>query len=45
VIMAGLRESIDFADVPQPLRGIPIALFVATILAMAFAGFAGMGSP
>ena len=44
VIMAGLRESLDFADVPQPLRGTPIALFVAAILAMAFAGFAGMGS-
>lgn len=44
VIMAGLRESIDFADVPRPFRGTPIALFVAAILAMAFAGFAGMGS-
>ncbi|MFN0054785.1 MAG: electron transport complex protein RnfA [Planctomycetales bacterium] len=44
VIMAGLRESVDFADVPRPLRGTPIVLFVAAILAMAFAGFAGMGS-
>ena len=44
VIMAGLRESLKFADVPRPLQGTPIALFVAVILAMAFAGFAGMGS-
>lgn len=44
VIMAGLRETLEFADVPRPLRGTPIALFVAAILAMAFAGFGGMGS-
>lgn len=44
VIMAGLRETLEFADIPRPLRGTPIALFVAAILAMAFAGFGGMGS-
>lgn len=44
VIMAGIREQLDLADVPKPLRGAPIALFVAAILAMAFTGFAGIGS-
>lgn len=44
VIMAGLREEMVFADVPQPLRGVPVSLFIATILAMAFTGFAGIGA-
>ncbi len=43
VIMAGIREELDFADVPAPFRGAPIALLIAAILAMAFMGFAGMG--
>lgn len=44
VIMAGIRERLELADVPRPLRGAPITLFIAAILAMAFAGFAGIGS-
>jgi electron transport complex protein RnfA len=42
VIMAGIREELDLADIPKPLRGPPIALIVAALLAMAFMGFAGM---
>jgi len=42
VIMAGIREELDLADVPKPLRGAGIALIVAGILAMAFMGFSGM---
>jgi electron transport complex protein RnfA len=42
VIMAGIREELDGCDVPQPLRGAPIALVIAGILAMAFMGFAGV---
>lgn len=44
VIMAGIREELDLADVPRPLRGPAITLFTAAILAMAFMGFAGIGS-
>lgn len=44
VLMAGIREELDFADVPKPLRGAPITLFTAAILALAFMGFAGIGS-
>ena len=44
VIMAGIREELDFADVPRALRGPAITLLVAAILAMAFMGFAGVGS-
>ena len=42
VIMSGIREELDIADVPKPLRGAGITLIVAGILALAFMGFAGM---
>ncbi len=42
VLMAGIREELDLADVPRPLRGAGVALVVAGILAMAFMGFTGM---
>lgn len=43
VIMAGIREELDLADVPGVVKGTGIALMVAGILSMAFMGFAGMG--
>lgn len=43
VIMAGIREELDIADVPKPLRGAGITLIVAGIMALSFMGFAGMG--
>lgn len=42
VLMAGIREQLDLADVPEPLKGAGIALIVAGIMAMAFNGFIGM---
>jgi electron transport complex protein RnfA len=42
VLMAAVREQLDLADVPKPLRGAPIALIVAGIMALAFLGFSGM---
>ncbi len=42
VIMAGIREELDLAEVPKPFQGAPITLIVAGILALAFMGFAGM---
>jgi len=41
-IMAGIRENLQLADVPQCLKGAPITLITAGLLAMAFMGFAGM---
>lgn len=41
-IMAGIRENLDLADVPACLKGAPITLITAGLLAMAFMGFAGM---
>ncbi|HZX09704.1 MAG TPA: electron transport complex subunit RsxA [Acidobacteriota bacterium] len=42
VLMAGIREQLDLADVPKPLKGAGIALIVAGIMALAFSGFSGM---
>jgi Na+-translocating ferredoxin:NAD+ oxidoreductase subunit A len=42
IIFAGIREHLDLMDVPKAMRGAPIALVVAGILALAFMGFAGL---
>lgn len=42
VIMSGIREELDLADVPEPLRGAAITLILAGLLALAFMGFAGL---
>lgn len=42
VLMAGIREELVFADIPEPLRGTGITLIVAGMLALAFMGFAGI---
>ncbi len=42
VLFAGLREHLDMIDIPKGLKGTPIALIVAGILAMAFMGFSGL---
>jgi electron transport complex protein RnfA len=43
VLMAGIREELDLADVPQAFQGAAITLVVAGILALAFMGFTGVG--
>ena len=43
VLFAGIRERLEFEDVPKAFRGVPIALITAGILAMAFMGFSGLG--
>lgn len=42
VVFAGIREQLDRTWLPIPMRGIPIALISAGILAMAFMGFSGI---
>lgn len=42
LLMAGIRESLEIADVPKSLRGAPIAFIVTSLMALAFMGFAGM---
>ena len=43
VLMAGIREKLDLADMPQLVKGTAAAFVVAGILSMAFMGFAGLG--
>lgn len=42
ILFAGLREHIDLLKLPKGMKGIPAALVVAGILALAFMGFAGL---
>ena len=42
VLFAGIRERLEFEDVPKAFKGVPIALITAGILAMAFMGFSGL---
>jgi len=42
VLFAGVRERLETADIPKALRGFPIALITAGLIAMAFLGFQGL---
>ena len=41
-IFAGLREQLELVEIPKGMKGVPIALITAGILAMAFMGFANL---
>lgn len=41
-ILAGIREQLDTLNIPKGMRGVPIALVIAGILALAFMGFTGI---
>lgn len=42
LLMAGMREQIDLAPVPDALKGSPIAFITASLTSLAFLGFAGL---
>lgn len=42
ILFAGIRERLEVEDTPQAMRGVPIALITAGLLAMAFMGFANV---
>ncbi len=44
VLMAGLREQLNFAEVPNVVKGTVLTLLIAGILSLSFMGFAGLGS-
>jgi len=44
VLFSSLRERLELAQVPEWMQGTAIALVTAGLLAMAFMGFAGLGS-
>ncbi len=42
VILAGIREKMQYNDVPQAFKGMPIVLVSAGLMAIAFCGFSGL---
>ncbi|NPV53313.1 MAG: electron transport complex subunit RsxA [Firmicutes bacterium] len=41
VLFAGIRERLDFAPIPEALKGFPLALITAGLMSIAFLGFTG----
>lgn len=42
VLFAGVRERLELCDVPKFLRGLPITLIAASLVAVSFLGFNGI---
>lgn len=42
IILAGIREKMEYNDVPKAFQGMPIVLVTAGLMAIAFFGFAGL---
>lgn len=41
-ILAGIREKMEFNDIPESFKGMPIVLITAGLMAIAFCGFSGL---
>jgi electron transport complex protein RnfA len=44
ILIAGLREQLEFAEVPKIVKGTALTLLIAGILSLSFMGFAGLGT-
>jgi electron transport complex protein RnfA len=42
LLMSGIRERLEDADIPDSMRGTPIALIVAALMSISFLGFSGL---
>ena len=42
VILAGIREQMEYNDVPESFQGMPIVLVTSGLMAIAFFGFSGV---
>jgi Na+-translocating ferredoxin:NAD+ oxidoreductase subunit A len=42
IILAGIREQLELADIPKEMKGVPLSLVISGILALAFMGFTGI---
>ena len=40
-IMSGIRERLEYADVPRCMKDVPITFIIASLMSMAFLGFSG----
>ena len=44
VLMAGVRERLEFSKMPDSLKGFSSSLIIAGLMSIAFLGFSGIGS-
>ena len=42
ILLSSLREKLELIDVPEPLKGMPLALIAAGLMSIAFMGFSGL---
>ena len=42
ILLAGIREKIEYNDVPHSFQGSPIVLITASLMSIAFFGFSGL---
>ena len=42
VLLAGIREKMEYNDIPESFKGMPIVLLTSTLMAIAFYGFSGL---
>lgn len=42
IILAGIREKMEYNEIPKPFQGMPIVLVTAGLMAIAFCGFSGL---
>ena len=42
ILMAGIREKIEYNDIPKPFKGTAIVLIISGLMAIAFIGFSGI---
>lgn len=42
VILAGIREKLEYNNIPESFKGMPITLVTAGLMAIAFFGFSGI---
>jgi electron transport complex protein RnfA len=40
-LMSGIRERLEFSDVPRSLKDVPLAFVIASLMSLAFMGFNG----
>ncbi len=42
IILAGLREKMQYNRIPKAVQGFPFTMFIASLMAIAFCGFSGL---
>ncbi len=42
IILAGIREKMEYNDIPESFKGMPVVLLTAGLIAIAFCGFSGL---